>query len=159
MRKSRPYTEALNIRSSTRGIPCGAIIFIRYSRNIVYYTDFQVRKSTVTSKKRRRKRSFPRDRPRVSARLISSVEIRATHRRPIRGLNEKKLSCSGHVTRLFRARATSPLPDATIFQQISLAPRETGFLVVDICKLECIRNIKSREYERDSESLLPQVFR
>lgn len=155
MRKSRPYTEALNIRSSTRGIPCGAIIFIRYSRNIVYYTDFQVRKSTVTSKKR----SFPRDRPRVSARLISSVQIRATHRRPIRGLNEKKLSCSGHVTRLFRARATSPLPDATIFQQISLAPRETGFLVVDICKLECIRNIKSREYERDSESLLPQVFR
>lgn len=151
MRKSRPYTEALNIRSSTRGIPCGAIIFIRYSRNIVYYTDFQVRKSTITSKKR----SFPRDRPR----LISSVQIRATHRRPIRGLNEKKLSCSGHVTRLFRARATSPLPDATIFQQISLAPRETGFLVVDICKLECIRNIKSREYERDSESLLPQVFR
>lgn len=151
MRKSRPYTEALNIRSSTRGIPCGAIIFIRYSRNIVYYTDFQVRKSTVTSKKR----SFPRDRPR----LISSIQIRATHRRPIRGLNEKKLSCSGHVTRLFRARATSPLPDATIFQQISLAPRETGFLVVDICKLECIRNIKSREYERDSESLLPQVFR
>ena len=159
MRKSRPYTEALNIRSSTRGIPCGAIIFIRYSRNIVYYTDFQVRKSTITNKKRRRRRSFPRDRPRVSARLISSVEIRATHRRPIRGLNEKKLSCSGHVTRLFRARATSPLPDATIFQQISLAPRETGFLVVDICKLECIRNIKSREYERDSESLLPQVFR
>lgn len=151
MRKSRLYTEALNIRSSTRGIPCGAIIFIRYSRNIVYYTDFQVRKSTVTSKKR----SFPRDRPR----LISSVQIRATYRRPIRGLNEKKLSCSGHVTRLFRARATSPLPDATIFQQISLAPRETGFLVVDICKLECIRNIKSREYERDSESLLPQVFR
>lgn len=151
MRKSRPYTEALNIRSSTRGIPCGAIIFIRYSRNIVYYTDFQVRKSTVTSKKR----SFPRDRPR----LISSVQIRATYRHPIRGLNEKKLSCSGHVTRLFRARATSPLPDATIFQQISLAPRETGFLVVDICKLECIRNIKSREYERDSESLLPQVFR
>lgn len=151
MRKSRPYTEALNIRSSTRGIPCGAIIFIRYSRNIVYYTDFQVRKSTITSKKR----SFPRDRPR----LISSVQIRATYRRPIRGLNEKKLSCSGHVTRLFRARATSPLPDATIFQQISLAPRETGFLVVDICKLECIRNIKSREYERDSESLLPQVFR
>lgn len=151
MRKSRPYTEALNIRSSTRGIPCGAIIFIRYSRNIVYYTDFQVRKSTITSKKR----SFPRDRPR----LISSVQIRATYRHPIRGLNEKKLSCSGHVTRLFRARATSPLPDATIFQQISLAPRETGFLVVDICKLECIRNIKSREYERDSESLLPQVFR
>lgn len=151
MRKSRPYTEALNIRSSTRGIPCGAIIFIRYSRNIVYYTDFQVRKSTITSKKR----SFPRDRPR----LISSVQIRATYRRPIRGLNEKKLSCSGHVTRLFRARATSPLPDATIFQQISLAPRETGFLVVDICKLECIRNIKSREYKRDSESLLPQVFR
>lgn len=151
MRKSRLYTEALNIRSSTRGIPCGAIIFIRYSRNIVYYTDFQVRKSTITSKKR----SFPRDRPR----LISSVQIRATYRRPIRGLNEKKLSCSGHVTRLFRARATSPLPDATIFQQISLAPRETGFLVVDICKLECIRNIKSREYERDSESLLPQVFR
>ena len=155
MRKSRPYTEALNIRSSTRGIPCGAIIFIRYSRNIVYYTDFQVRKSTITNKKRRRRRSFPRDRPR----LISSIQIRATHRRPIRGLNEKKLSCSGHVTRLFRARATSPLPDATIFQQISLAPRETGFLVVDICKLECIRNIKSREYERDSESLLPQVFR
>lgn len=151
MRKSRPYTEALNIRSSTRGIPCGAIIFIRYSRNIVYYTDFQVRKSTITSKKR----SFPRDRPR----LISSVQIRATYRRPIRGLNEKKLSCSGHVTRLFRARATSPLPDATIFQQISLAPRETGFLVVDICKLECIRNIKSREYKRDSESFLPQVFR
>lgn len=151
MRKSRLYTEALNIRSSTRGIPCGAIIFIRYSRNIVYYTDFQVRKSTITSKKR----SFPRDRPR----LISSVQIRATYRHPIRGLNEKKLSCSGHVTRLFRARATSPLPDATIFQQISLAPRETGFLVVDICKLECIRNIKSREYERDSESLLPQVFR
>lgn len=53
-----------------------------------------------------------------------------------------RASCSGHVTKLFRARAFLPR-NGTIFQQISLVLRLPPF-VLDICKLECIWNIKSR---------------